>query len=155
MAAARPVGPDARPWRCWVLKVTRLDTSLRSNLVHGRFHPVGLCAGAADRYFGSFPKVGVVVPAAAAWVLPELQDMARTLTTTLDLPFELVHGISAEPTSDGFLIYLPSSAAPAAAHGRPRWLTECKTHSDSVLDLACSPSGLDAALPVPVLLTIG
>jgi hypothetical protein len=80
---------------------------------------LGLCARAADRYFGSFPKVGVVVPAAAAWVLPELQDMARTLTTTLDLPFELVHGISAEPTSDGFLIYLPSSAAPAAALGRP------------------------------------
>jgi hypothetical protein len=64
----------------------------------------------ADRYFGSFPKVGIVVPSPAAWLLPELQDEAHALTTTLDLPAVVGHGASVEPTSDGLLIWLPSSA---------------------------------------------
>jgi len=64
----------------------------------------------ADRYFGSFPKVGVVVPSPAAWLLPEFQDVSHQLTTTLDLPAVIPHGITTEPTGDGFLIWLPSSA---------------------------------------------
>ncbi|KAK9821329.1 hypothetical protein WJX81_005860 [Elliptochloris bilobata] len=61
-----------------------------------------------DRYFGSFPKVGVVVPSPAAWLLPEFQDLSSQLTTTLDLPAVMPHGLTAEPTGDGFLIWLPS-----------------------------------------------
>lgn len=63
----------------------------------------------ADSYFGSFPKVGVVVPSPAAWLLPEFQDLGSQLTTTLDLPEVIGGGVSAEPTGDGFLIWLPSS----------------------------------------------
>ena len=65
----------------------------------------------ADSYFGSFPKVGVVVPSPAAWLLPEFQDLSSQLTTTLNLPEVAGSGVSAEPTGDGFLIWLPSSAS--------------------------------------------
>ena len=73
-------------------------------------HALIPCARAADRYFGSFPKVGVVVPSPAAWLLPEFQDLSNQLTTTLDLPAYIPHGVTAQPTGDGFLIWLPSSA---------------------------------------------
>ena len=64
----------------------------------------------ADRYFSSFPKVGIVIPNPAIWLLPEFQDLATSLSTTLSLPNDasLLHGAYVEPTSDGFLIQLPS-----------------------------------------------
>ncbi|CAK0783700.1 hypothetical protein CVIRNUC_006899 [Coccomyxa viridis] len=61
-----------------------------------------------DRYFGSFPKVGIVIPNAAAWLLPEFQDVATALEQTLDLPSILPHGARVDPTTDGFLLWLPS-----------------------------------------------
>lgn len=71
-------------------------------------------AARADRYFGSFPKVGIVIPNPAQWLLPELQDIGRTLQTTLQLPPDATigHGVTLEPTSDGILISLPSGAVP-------------------------------------------
>ncbi len=86
----------------------------------------------ADRYFGSFPKVGIVVPSPAAWLLPELQDEAHALTTTLDLPAVVGHGASVEPTSDGLLIWLPSSAP-----RRARTHLECAPFRCTIL-LACA-----------------
>lgn len=65
----------------------------------------GCCA---DRYFGSFPKVGIVIPNAAAWLLPEFQDLANALEHTLDLPTILPHGARVDPTADGFLLWLPT-----------------------------------------------
>ena len=90
-----------------------IQENLCAAALHG-LHPRPLTpsARAADRYFGSFPKVGVVVPSPAAWLLPEFQDLSSRLTTTLDLPAYLPHGVTAEPTGDGFLIWLPSSAPP-------------------------------------------
>ena len=72
------------------------------------------CCMRADRYFGSFPKVGIVIPNPAQWLLPEFQDIGRTLQTTLQLPPDATigHGFTLEPTSDGFLISLPSSERP-------------------------------------------
>ncbi|BDA41090.1 hypothetical protein COCOBI_01-7450 [Coccomyxa sp. Obi] len=61
-----------------------------------------------DRYFGSFPKVGIVIPNAAAWLLPEFQDLANVLEHTLDLPTILPHGARVDPTADGFLLWLPT-----------------------------------------------
>ncbi|EIE26350.1 hypothetical protein COCSUDRAFT_58887 [Coccomyxa subellipsoidea C-169] len=61
-----------------------------------------------DRYFGSFPKVGIVIPNAAAWLLPEFQDLAQVLEHTLDLPTILPHGARIDPTADGFLLWLPT-----------------------------------------------
>lgn len=66
----------------------------------------------ADRYFGSFPKVGIVIPNAAAWLLPEFQDLANALEHTLDLPTILPHGARIDPTADGFLLWLPTCAFP-------------------------------------------
>ena len=51
-----------------------------------------------------------MVPSPAAWLLPEFQDLSAQLTTTLDLPAYIPHGVTAQPTGDGFLIWLPSSA---------------------------------------------
>ena len=51
-----------------------------------------------------------MVPSPAAWLLPEFQDLSNQLTTTLDLPAYIPHGVTAQPTGDGFLIWLPSSA---------------------------------------------
>lgn len=80
----------------------------------------------ADSYFGSFPKVGVVVPSPAAWLLPEFQDLSSQLTTTLDLPEVVGSGVSAEPTGDGFLIWLPSSAfAPVASPHHNSFTAAC------------------------------
>lgn len=65
-----------------------------------------------DRYFGSFPKVGIVVPNAAAWLLPDVAGLlGPTLNATLSLPTPgagLPKGARADPTSDGFVIWLPS-----------------------------------------------
>lgn len=68
----------------------------------------------ADRYFGSFPKVGIVIPNPAQWLLPELQDIGRTLQTTLQLPPDATigHGFTLQPTSDGLLINLPDGGKP-------------------------------------------
>ena len=63
----------------------------------------------ADRYISSLPRVGVVIPNPSIYLLPEFQDLAAGLSTTLSLPNLLPHGAYATPTSDGFLIYLPSS----------------------------------------------
>ncbi len=70
----------------------------------------------ADRYFGSFPKVGIVIPNPAQWLLPELQDIGRTLQTTLQLPPDATigHGFTLQPTSDGLLISLPDGGAALA-----------------------------------------
>ena len=64
----------------------------------------------ADRYFGSFPKVGIVIPNIGQWLLPELQDIAKTLQTTLQLPPDATigHGFTLEPSSDGLLITFPT-----------------------------------------------
>ncbi|CAL5229043.1 g12292 [Coccomyxa viridis] len=61
-----------------------------------------------DRYFSSFPKVGIVIPNPAMWLLPEFQDLATGLATTLSLPDTLLHGAFVTPTGDGFLINMPS-----------------------------------------------
>ena len=65
----------------------------------------------ADRYFSSFPKVGIVIPNPANWLLPEFQDLAAGLSTTLSLPDNLLHGAFVTPTGDGFLINMPSCEA--------------------------------------------
>ena len=52
--------------------------------------------------------IGIVVPNPAVWLLPEFQDLAASLSTTLSLPESLTHGASTQPTSDGFLINLPT-----------------------------------------------
>lgn len=69
-----------------------------------------------DRYWGSFPKVGVVIPNAAAWLLPDLANIFAEnggITANLELPTlgvggGLPAGARAEPSSDGFVIWLPS-----------------------------------------------
>ncbi len=66
----------------------------------------------ADRYVSSFPKVGIVIPNPANWLLPEFQDLEMTLSTTLSLPDSLLHGAFVTPTSDGLLINMPSCEAP-------------------------------------------
>jgi len=76
-------------------------------------------AGAADRYFGSFPKVGVVIPNAAAWLLPEFVDLGRALNMVVDMPTILPHGTRIDTTSDGFLLWLPSCAPPRARRAAP------------------------------------
>lgn len=65
----------------------------------------------ADRYFSSFPKVGIVIPNPAQWLLPEFQDLAAGLATTLSLPDTLLHGAFVTPTGDGFLINMPTCEA--------------------------------------------
>ena len=73
-----------------------------------------------DRYFGSFPKVGVVIPNPVAWLLPEILDVAGTLKATVDLPLggkTAPEGARVTPTSDGFVIWLPSSAFPLLKGG--------------------------------------
>ena len=66
----------------------------------------------ADRYFSSFPKVGIVIPNPAMWLLPEFQDLAAGLSTSLSLPDNLLHGAFVTPTGDGFLINMPTCEAP-------------------------------------------
>jgi hypothetical protein len=65
-----------------------------------------------DRYWGSFPKVGIVVPNAAAWLLPDVASLfGPGMTAQLELPAPgqgLPKGARAETTSDGFVIWLPS-----------------------------------------------
>ncbi|CAL8462830.1 g2364 [Coccomyxa elongata] len=61
-----------------------------------------------DRYVGSFPKIGIVIPNPIVWLLPEFQDLAASITTTLSLPNLLPHGAFVTPTSDGFLLNLPT-----------------------------------------------
>jgi hypothetical protein len=67
-----------------------------------------------DRYFGSFPKVGIVIPNAAAWLLPDLAAIFGDdpLHATVNLPSPgagLPKDARAEPTSDGFVIWMPST----------------------------------------------
>jgi hypothetical protein len=66
--------------------------------------------------------VGIVIPNPGQWLLPEFQDLGRTLQTTLQLPPDATigHGISLEPTSDGFLIWLPSGGDPLAQPSAPK-----------------------------------
>ncbi|KAK9836033.1 hypothetical protein WJX81_007709 [Elliptochloris bilobata] len=61
-----------------------------------------------DRYFGSFPKVGIVIPNAAAWLLPDFQELGNALNMVVDMPTILPHGTRIDTTSDGFLLWLPS-----------------------------------------------
>ena len=64
-----------------------------------------------DRYFGSFPKVGIVIPNPIAWLLPEIIDIGNGISATLDLPAAGVTapaGARVTSTSDGFVIWLPS-----------------------------------------------
>ena len=64
-----------------------------------------------DRYFSSFPKVGIVIPNPAIWLLPEFQDLAESLSVALSLPDNLLHGAFVTPTGDGFLINMPTCRA--------------------------------------------
>ena len=64
-----------------------------------------------DRYFGSFPKVGIVVPNPVAWLLPEIIDIGNGISATLELPAAGINapaGARVTSTSDGFVIWLPS-----------------------------------------------
>ena len=69
-----------------------------------------------DRYWGSFPKVGIVIPNAAAWLLPDLAKLFAEnggIEATLELPGAnggagLPAGARAEQSSDGFVVWLPS-----------------------------------------------
>lgn len=78
----------------------------------------------ADRYFGSFPKVGIVIPNMADWILPDLRDiLGPTLGLTLELPQPgaggLPIGSRVSPTSDGFLIWMnPGKPIHVTAHKR-------------------------------------
>jgi hypothetical protein len=65
-----------------------------------------------DRFVGSFPKVGIVIPNPVAWLIPEFSDLAHNLQTTLDVPVPgdgAPLGSRIAPTSDGFVIWLPSA----------------------------------------------
>lgn len=76
----------------------------------------------SDKYWGSFPKVGIVVPNPIAWLIPEFSDMANNLQTALDLPVPgngAPLGSRLAPTSDGFVIWLPSTGIyPNSSHLR-------------------------------------
>ena len=64
-----------------------------------------------DRYFGSFPKVGIVIPNPIAWLLPELIDAGADLKATIDLPLggkTAPAGAKVSATSDGFVVWLPA-----------------------------------------------
>ncbi len=105
---------------------------------HGLVRTRALTGGRAraDRYFGSFPKVGIVIPNPSVTVLPELQDLTARLATTLLLPpnGQLPNGLSLQPDSDGFLIFLPSGARPCpAAH---IWSTHARAsmHSHTAVE---------------------
>jgi hypothetical protein len=76
----------------------------------------GARARAPDRFFGSFPKVGIVIPNAAVWLLPDFYELGNALNMVIDVPTILPHGTRIDTTSDGFLLWLPS-CAPAP---RPR-----------------------------------
>ena len=88
-------------------------------------------ARAPDRFFGSFPKVGIVIPNAAVWLLPDFYELGNALNMVIDVPTILPHGTRIDTTSDGFLLWLPSSA-PAL----PRALSP-----PAPLDLAVDPTG--------------
>ena len=67
-----------------------------------------------DRYFGSFPKVGIVIPNAAAWLLPDLASIfgEDPLKATVNLPGPgagLPKGGRADATSDGFVLWMPTT----------------------------------------------
>ena len=52
-----------------------------------------------------------MIPNPAMWLLPEFQDLAAGLATTLSLPDNLLHGAFVTPTGDGFLINMPTCEA--------------------------------------------
>lgn len=65
----------------------------------------------ADKWFGSFPKVGIVIPNPVAWILPEIANIASSARVVLDFPVPRGGpqiGARVAPTSDGFVIWLPS-----------------------------------------------
>lgn len=69
----------------------------------------------ADKWWGSFPKVGIVIPNPVAWILPEIANMASSARVILDFPVPRGGpqlGARVAPTSDGFVIWLPSLGAP-------------------------------------------
>eukprot|EP00884_Botryococcus_braunii_P013932 jgi/Botrbrau1/2253/Bobra.101_2s0077.1 len=64
-----------------------------------------------DKFFGSWPKVGIVIPNPVAWLLPEFVEMGNDIQTVLRIPSPgsgAPLGARISPTSDGFLIWLPS-----------------------------------------------
>eukprot|EP00884_Botryococcus_braunii_P016907 jgi/Botrbrau1/38/Bobra.0022s0033.1 len=68
-----------------------------------------------DRWFGSFPKIGIVIPNPVAWILPEVANLASSASVLLDFPVPRGGpqlGARVAPTSDGFVIWLPSLAQP-------------------------------------------
>ena len=75
-----------------------------------------------------------------------MQDLANTLEHTLDLPTILPHGARIDPTSDGFLLWLPSCACSSPVHqGCPACnrlqaqLTSCEP--PRALHVLCPPAG--------------
>ena len=76
--------------------------------------------------------MGIVIPNPGQWLLPELQDIGRTLQTTLQLPPDATigHGFTLQPTSDGLLINLPDGG--------------------EALILLSSPVGMDWILGIPL-----
>eukprot|EP00884_Botryococcus_braunii_P013910 jgi/Botrbrau1/2251/Bobra.101_2s0076.1 len=70
-----------------------------------------------DRFWSSFPKVGIVIPNPVAWLLPEFVSMASEFQTTIRLPIggkTAPPGTSISRTSDGFVIWLPSPFQPTS-----------------------------------------
>ena len=58
--------------------------------------------------------MGIVIPNIVAYLIPELVDVLKTVSTTVVPLTELPHGFRLDPTSDGFLIWLPTSETPHA-----------------------------------------
>ena len=79
-----------------------------------------------------------MIPSPGEWLLPELQDIAKTLQTTLQLPPDATigHGITLEPSSDGILISLPTGvilpAHSICAHCRGLQLCAQQCHTACV-----------------------
>eukprot|EP00884_Botryococcus_braunii_P013943 jgi/Botrbrau1/2254/Bobra.101_2s0078.1 len=77
-----------------------------------------------SRYYDSFPKVGIIIPNPVAWLLPEFIQVGNTISTTLDLPKSgngAPFGAKISPTSDGFLIWLPTVPVQTVSNFGFRW----------------------------------
>jgi len=138
MAAAAAAAPAAAPSPAAAPHDKSLDGTVRANALIGELGGLGadqstgsviqLLGGfrvatpwfgtgfnfCVDRYFGSFPKVGIVIPNAAAWLLPDLGALfgEDPLHATVALPGPgkgLPKGARADPTSDGFVIWMPTT----------------------------------------------
>ena len=68
--------------------------------------------------------MGIVIPNIAQWLLPELQDLAKTLQTTLQLPPDATigHGLTLEPSSDGLLLTFPTGIFVTFQVSVKRWI---------------------------------